>query len=134
METMPRPDRALSHDEGLSAVRERRWGWIGGVVGSLAGVGSALVAILYDGAAPYESGPWPSIFREPHLLGMDVYLVSMLALGAGFSLVGLALARRSGFPRTDAYGAGLVGTLLMILAGVILFTRVLALVSGAGRS
>ena len=65
---------------------------------------------------------------------MDVYLLSMLAVGAGFSLGALLQARRSAFPRTDAFGAGLVGALLMLLAGVILFTRVLALVSGAGPS
>jgi hypothetical protein len=97
-------------------------------------VGSAAVAILVDGAPLYESGPWPAIFREAHVLGMDVYLLSMLAVGAGFSLGALLQARGSAFPRTDAFGAGLVGTLLMLLAGVILFTRVLALVSGAGPS
>jgi hypothetical protein len=105
---------------------------IGGLVGSLAGIGSAAVAILLDGAAPYESGPWPAVFGERHLLAMDVYLAAMLAVGAGFSLAGLLLARRSTFPRTDAFGAGLAGALLMLLAGTILFTRVLALVSGGG--
>ena len=128
METNPPLERALSREEGSSATRERRWGWIGGVVGSLVGVGSAAVAILVDGAPLYESGPWPAIFRETRLLAMDVYLLSMLVVGASFSITALLQARRSAFPRTDGFGAGLVGTLLMILAGLILFTRVLALV------
>jgi vacuolar-type H+-ATPase subunit I/STV1 len=132
METIRGPERPLTREEGLSAARERRWGWIGGVVGSVVGIGSAAVAMLVDGAPPYESGPWPAIFREPRILGMDVYLGSMLVVGAGFSIAGLVHARRSGFPRTDAYGAGLVGALLMLLSGTILFTRVLALVSRGG--
>jgi len=130
MQTTPELESALSGDQGRSATRERRWGFIGGVVGSVAGVGSAAVAILVDGAPPYESGPWPAVFAEARLLGIDVYLLSMLAAGGGFSIGALVHARRSAFPRTDAFGAGLVGTLLMALAGSILFTRVLALVTG----
>jgi hypothetical protein len=134
MQAMPGPERPLPREEGLSAAHERCWGWIGGTVGALVGMGAAAVAILVDGAAPYEPGPWPSVFAEPRLLGMDVYLLSMLAVGTGFAITALVQARRSGFPRSDSYGAGLVGTMLLLLAGLILFTRVLALVSGAGGS
>jgi hypothetical protein len=105
METIRGPERPLAREEGLSAVRERRWGWIGGGVGSVVGIGSAAVAMLVDGAPLYEAGPWPAIFREPHVLGMDVYLGSMLVVGAGFSIAGLVYARRGRLRGGDAYGA-----------------------------
>ena len=42
-------DFPLERLAGVSARRERRWGLIGGVVGSLAGVGSFLVGWLVQG-------------------------------------------------------------------------------------
>lgn len=115
---------------GVSASRERLWGLIGGSAGALAGVGSGLVAVLIDGAPWFESGPYPSLFREPRLLAIDVYLLLVLVAALTFSATALVLARRSPFPRSDAYGAGLLGTLLGVLPGVILFIRVLALTRG----
>ena len=131
MRIAPDTERPLPSEDGLSAARERRWGVIGGAGGSLAGVGAAAVAVLVDGAALYQPGPWPAVFREPRLLGIDLYLSAVLLAGMGFSIVGLVQARRGPFPRTDAYGAGLMGAILTALAGLILFVRVLALTSGA---
>jgi len=126
-------ERTVSPEDGRSGAHERRWGLIGGLVGSLTGVGAAAVAILIDGVPPFEGGPWPSVFREPRLLAIDVYLLGALLVGAGFSVAGMVSARRGAFPRTDAYGAALVGTLLLTLAGLILFVRILALTS-AGQA
>lgn len=123
-------ERAIPPEEGLSRARERHWGLIGGAVGSLAGLGAAAVAVLVDGVSPREGGPWPSVFREPRLLAIDVYLLAALAVGVGFSVSALLSARRGPFPRTDAYGAGLVGALLTTLAGLIFFIRIVALTAG----
>jgi hypothetical protein len=120
----------VERSAGLSTARERRWGLIGGAAGSVAGVGSALVAVYMDGASWYSSGPYPTVFREARLLAIDVYLLLMLLAGFGFSVAALVLARRSAFPRSDAYGAGLLGALLGALGGVILFLRVFALTRG----
>jgi len=89
-----------------------------------------MVAVLVDGAPWAESGPYPSLFREQRLLAIDLYLLLMLLLGMGFSVTALLHARRSPFPRSDAYGAGLMGALLAVLAGAILFIRVYALTRG----
>lgn len=112
---------------GVNVARERRWGLIGGIAGAVAGGGAALVAVYLDGASWFESGPYPSVFRETRLLAIDLYLLLLLLVGTGFSLVALVQARRSAFPRSDAYGAGLLGMLLAVLAGAILFVRVFAL-------
>jgi hypothetical protein len=125
-----RADQPVERLAGIHAARERRWGWIGGTAGALAGVGSAFAAVLLDGASWFEAGPYPSVFRQPRLLALDVYLASMLAAGLAFSLIGLFHVRRSPYPRSDAYGAGLVGTILGVLAGAILLLRVVALTRG----
>ena len=120
-------ERPISPEDGLSGARERRWGLMGGLVGSLVGLGAAAVAVLIDGVSPREGGPWPSVFEEPRLLAIDVYLPAALVVGMGFSVSALLSARRGPFPRTDAYGAGLVGEMLTTLAGLIFFVRILAL-------
>jgi hypothetical protein len=83
------------------------------------------VAVVVDGASWWESGPYPRIFESSSLLGIDLYLLLMLLAGAGFSVVAIVSARRSPFPRTDAYGAGLMGLILSTLAGSILFIRLI---------
>ena len=122
--------RAVEPSAGVSAARERRWGLIGGVVGAATGAGAALVAVYLDGASWFESGLYPSVFREARLLAIDLYLLLVILVGVGFSLAALVQVRRSPFPRSDAYGAGLLGALLAVLGGVILFVRVFALTRG----
>ena len=127
---MTADERPVERSTGLSPAGERRWGLIGGFGGALAGSLCALVAVYVDGASWFESGPYPAVFREPRLLALDVCLLALIVLGLGFSVAALVAARTSPFPRTEAYGAGLVGTLLSVLGGVILFTRLVALTGG----
>jgi hypothetical protein len=117
---------------GVSGSRERLWGWIGGATGALAGVGSAFVAVFLDGAPWFEPGPYPSIFRERRLLALDAWFALLAAVGLGFSLGALVHARRSSFPRSDAYGAGLLGAILAVLAAAMLLLRVVALTRASG--
>ncbi len=123
-------ERPIDRTAGLSPARERRWGLIGGLAGALAGCTCALVAVYLDGASWLESGPYPAIFREPRLLAIDVCLLVFIVLGLGFSVAALVSVRRSPFPRSEAYGAGLIGALLSVLGGVILFIRLVALTGG----
>ena len=117
----------VPREAGVSPERERRWGLIGGVAGSVLGVGSATVAIVIDGASIYESGPYPEIFERTELLAIDVYLLLILLIGAGFSTAAVVYAKRSPYPRTDAFGAALTGLILTTLAGLVLFVRLYAL-------
>ena len=121
----------VERDSGVSVERERRWGWTGSVVGSLFGAGSAVVAVGIDGASFFESGPYPEIFERSEILAIDVYVLAALVTGAAFSTAAAIYARRSPFPRSDAFGAALMGGLLSTLAGAILAIRLYALVSGA---
>jgi hypothetical protein len=123
-------ERPIDRAEGLSPARERKWGLVGGLAGALAGCTCALVAVYLDGASWLESGPYPAIFREPRLLAVDVCLLAFIVVGLGFSVAGLVSVRRSPFPRSEAYGAGLIGALLSVLGGVILFIRLVALTGG----
>ncbi len=123
-------ERPIDRSAGLSPARERRWGLIGGLAGALAGCTCALVAVYLDGASWLESGPYPAIFRESRLLAIDVCLLVFIVLGLGFSVAALVSVRRSPFPRSEAYGAGLIGALLSVLGGVILFIRLVALTGG----
>lgn len=122
---------ALSRNDGIHPERERRWGWIGAIVGSGFGVGSAIVAVAFDGASLFESGPYPEIFTRSELLTIDLFLLAALTVGGGFSTAALVYSRRSPYPRSDAFGAALVGALLTTLAGFILFVRLFALVSAS---
>ena len=123
-------NQPVERSQGVSSERERRWGVIGGISGSLVGCGAALIGIFIDGMPWYTSGPYPRAFAEHRLLAIDVYLVAVLVIGAAFSTAGIVFSRRSLYPRTDAFGAGLIGTVLMALSGVILFIRLVALIHG----
>src|SRR3990172_8529422 len=74
-------DRPVDRDAGVSASQERKWGLIGGLVGTVVGVGSAAVAVGLDGAPFYETGLYPSIFERHEILAMDLYLLAVLIAG-----------------------------------------------------
>ena len=122
-------DRPVDRDAGVSASRERKWGLIGGLAGTVVGVGSAAVAVGIDGASFYETGLYPRIFQRQEILAMDLYMLAVLIAGASFSAAALVFARTSPFPRTECYGAGLMGLILSLLAGVLLFIRLMALLA-----
>ena len=117
--------------DGVSRRRDRMWGWTGGVLAAAVGVGSAAVALLIEGANAFQSSPYPPFFTKRELLAYDVYLASVVSVGAVLSIAALVLARRSRFPRTDALGAGLLGTILMLLGSGLIFTRLIAVIRGA---
>jgi hypothetical protein len=56
------PRRAIGPEAGTSPARERRWGLIGGTLGSLYGVGAGLVAIVVEGAPWWPTGTYPPFF------------------------------------------------------------------------
>jgi hypothetical protein len=120
----------VAREAGTSPARERRWGVIGGTLGALYGLGSALIAVFVEGAPWWSSGLYPAFFATRRLLTFDLYLGSALATGVGFLVAALALARVSRYPRTDASGALVVGLVLSLTSGAILFTRLLAVVRG----
>ena len=116
--------------DGLSVRRDRTWGWIGAVLGSAVGLGSAAIAVFVEGANAYQSSPYPPFFTRRQLLTYDIFLGAVVVVGAAFGIAAMILARRSRFPRTDALGAALAGTILMLLGSALLFTRLIAVVRG----
>lgn len=124
-------ERPIATGDGTSGARERRWGLIGGVLGVSVGVGSALIAVLVEGAPGLESVPYPRFFARRQLLAYDLFIALVLAVGAFFAIAAVVLARRSRFPRTDASGAGTAGAILLLLGAAILFTRLIAVIRGA---
>ena len=129
-ETVRETGEEVGREAGTSPARERRWGLIGGTLGSLYGLGSALIAVFVEGAPWWSVGPYPAFFATPRLLVFDVYMASALALGVGFLVAALVLARVSRYPRTDASGALIGGLVLALTSGAILFTRLLAVLRG----
>jgi hypothetical protein len=120
----------VGREAGISPVRERRWGLLGGVLGALYGLGSAFIAVLVEGAPWWSMGPYPAFFATPRLRVFDAYMASALAIGIGFLIAALVLARVSRYPRTDASGALIGGLVLALTSGAILFTRLLAIIRG----
>ena len=125
---MREPDLELGREAGTSPARERRWGAIGGTLGSLYGVGAALIAIFVEGAPWWPTGTYPPFFATPRLLAFDVYMIAALVTGLGFLVAALALARLSRYPRTDASGALVLGLVLGLTSGAILLTRLVTVV------
>lgn len=118
----------VAREAGTSPARERRWGVIGGTLGALYGLGSALIAVYVEGASWWSPGPYPAFFATRRLLAFDLYLGSALAAGVCFAVAALALARLSRYPRTDASGALVVGLVLGLTSGAILLARLIAVV------
>ena len=116
--------------DGLSGRRDRMWGLIGGALGVAVGLGSAAIAIFVEGANAYQSSPYPPFFTKRQILAYDAFLGVVVVVGAAFGIGAMVLARRSRFPRTDAPGAALAGTILMLLGSALLFTRLIAVVRG----
>jgi hypothetical protein len=129
-DTVRETGQEVGRDAGISAARERRWGLLGGILGALYGLGSALIAVFVEGAPWRSAGPYPAFFATPRLLVFDLYMVSALAIGVGFLIAAVVLARVSRYPRTDASGALIGGFVLTLTSGAILFTRLLAIIRG----
>jgi len=116
---------------GLSRRRDTMWGILGGVLGVLVGGGSAAIGVFIEGADPLApSSPYPAFFAKRQLLAYDYFLLSMIVLGAVIAITGAVLARRSRFPRTDTLGALIASGVLLLLGGVLLFTRLVAVIRG----
>lgn len=106
------------------------WGILGGVLGVVVGGGSAAIGIFVEGADPSApTSPYPAFFTKRQLLAYDYFLLFLLVLGAAFAVTGVVLARRSKFPRTDTLGA-MMGSVVLVLAGALLFTRLVAVIRG----
>src|SRR5262249_55059117 len=121
-------DRPVERCAGVSMRRERHWGFVGGLLGAVFGLGSALIAVYVEGASWLSSStPYPRFFAHHRLLTYDYFLASALIVGALFQIGALWTARRGCYPRTDTFGGALVGTILMLLAGILLFARLVAI-------
>lgn len=115
----------------MAAQRERIWGLAGGAIGATFGIGSALIAMLVEGAPATPSGFYPQFFTSPRLLAFDAFLLLTLIVGLAFMGLALIFARVGRYPRTDCFGAGLLGTILSALGGLLIFVRLVAVIRGA---
>ena len=117
---------------GVSPHRERLWGVVGGLIGSLVGVGGLLVVFLVQETPLRElwGAPYPPLFMRRSIIPLDYYFLGLVALGLVFLESGVIALRFSRFPRTDGAGAALLGTVLCALGGVVLFVRLWAVVHG----
>lgn len=132
MERMsPGHDRPAESMVGLAARRERIWGLTGGAIGVSFGVGSALIAMLVEQAPAFSSGLYPQFFSSPRLVAYDAFLLLTLMVGLAFMGLALVFARVGRYPRTDGFGAGLLGTILSALGGLLIFLRLVAVIRGA---
>jgi len=121
-------DQPAARGIGASDTRERLWGRIGGLIGASVGIGSFLVAWLVDGASWSElsGAPYPPFLANRRPIGFDDYLLALVLLGLAFLAHALVRLRLGRYPRSDGYGAALIGGLLCALGGVVLFLRVFA--------
>ena len=125
-------DVPIGRAAGLSPSRERLWGVVGGIIGSLVGVGGLVVALLFQDT-PFRDllgSPYPHVFTRRAMIPLDYYFLGIVALGLVFLEGGVVALRFSRYPRTDGTGAALLGTVLCALGGVILFVRLWAVVHG----
>ena len=128
---MPLIETPVGLGEGVSSRRDRIWGWIGGTLGASVGLGSAAIAVFVEGANAYQSSPYPPFFAKRQLLAYDAFLAVMIGVGAAFAIGAIVWARRSRFPRTDAMGGALAGTILMLLGSALILTRLVAVIRGS---
>jgi hypothetical protein len=121
-------DLPVEPSAGTSWQRERHWGRIGGVVGALVGLGGLVVAWLVQGEAwgDLSGSPYPPVLEKPELQPIDFYFLGVLVAGAGFLVRALIVLRVGRYPRSDGYGATLIGLILCALGGTILFVRLIA--------
>jgi vacuolar-type H+-ATPase subunit I/STV1 len=126
------PDSPLDPSAGLSARRDRRWGVLGGVLGTAAGGGAFLVASLIQ-REPWQEmarAPYPTFFSRREIMPIDLYFFAWFLAGIGFLVAALILIRIGRYPRTDGGGATLAGAIFSALGGVILFLRLWAVLHG----
>ena len=128
----PSLDQAAERSSGFSCRRERAWGIVGGVVGSLAGVGSFLVCWFVHGASLSQltGAPYPPFLARRAMIALDYYLLALLLVGLAFLSGALVVLRMGRYPRSDGYGAVLLGAILSALGGFVLFVRVWAMTHG----
>jgi magnesium-transporting ATPase (P-type) len=116
---------------GTSWERERHWGLIGGLVGALVGVGGLVVAWLVQGEAWGDlTGSPPAVLEKQELQVIDFYFLAVLVVGAAFLVRALITLRVGRYPRSDGFGATLIGLILCALGGTILFVRLVAVLDG----
>ena len=123
-------DRPAESTIGMAARRERLWGLAGGAIGATVGIASALTAMLVQGAPAFSPGFYPRFFSSPRLLAFDAFLLLTLIVGLGFMGLALVFARVGRYPRTDCFGAGVLGTILSALGGLLIFVRLVAVIRG----
>src|SRR5262249_52980771 len=125
-------DVPVGQAAGVSGRRERWWGFTGGFIGALVGVGSSLVPWLVEGTPVHQllGSPYPPIFRRRAILALDSVCLGLVGVGVVFLEGAVGALRKSRFPRTDGAAAALLGTVLCALGGVVLFTRLWAVVHG----
>jgi hypothetical protein len=125
-------DRPAERLAGVNGHRERLWGMVGGVMGAVAGVGSFAVAWLVQGEPLRElsRAPYPRCFARPMMMPLDYYFLGVVVVGLAFLTGALASLRLGRYPRTDAGGAALVGTVLCGLGGLVMFMRLWAVLHG----
>jgi hypothetical protein len=117
---------------GTSWQRERHWGLIGGLVGAVVGTSGLVVAWLIQGEAWHDltGSPYPPVLEKQELQLIDFYFLGVLVVGAGFLVRALIVLRVGRYPRSDGFGATLIGLILCAVGGTILFVRLIAVLAG----
>jgi hypothetical protein len=129
MRNEPQPlDSPVEPPAGISSSRERRWGIVGGLVGAGVGVGSLLIAWAIQGEPlrDLSGSPYPPLFTRRTMMPLDYYFLAVFLVGTGFLAAAVFVARRGRYPRSDGFGAVLIGTVLSTVAGLVFFIRLWA--------
>jgi hypothetical protein len=128
----PLTDQPAERTSGFCGRRERTWGLVGGTVGAVVGLGSFLVSRLVPETSLRElaGSPYPPILARRGMIALDYYFLALVLVGLVFLGGALVVLRMGRYPRSDGYGAVLLGSILSALGGCILFLRVWAIVHG----